>query len=82
MGEAIVPVIPKLRVISGAMPEGIELEDTAGVTIRELGHKMHEVLNIGPEHLVLVNGVRVDNPGHVLNGTEEVEFIKPSGQKG
>ncbi|MDP3792850.1 MAG: hypothetical protein Q8Q89_03935 [bacterium] len=58
----------------------------AFTSLASLRKNMKEVLNIGNEHdLVLVNGKEVggvDEGKIILNGDEEIEFKKPSGQKG
>ena len=71
----------KLKVICGANTQ--ELEGMTGYTIREVRDSMREVLNIGDDHnVILVDGRRVEDMGRFLNGTEEIEFKRPAGQKG
>lgn len=58
------------------------LEDVAGITVGQLRGRMREILNLGEGHRqVLVNDVLAGDDQR-LTGTEEVEFIKPAGEKG
>jgi len=74
----------KVTVICGANKE--TLEDMKGISISMLRRNMREVLNVGFDHtVVLVNGREVgevDESKVILDGDEEVEFVKPSGEKG
>lgn len=74
----------RLTVSCGANVE--VLEDMAFTSLATLRKNLREVLNIGPEHnLVLVNGKEVGDVEEgkiILDGDEEIEFKKPSGQKG
>lgn len=73
-----------LRLISGG--NSISL-DPKGVsyTVADIRGKMKDVLNLQEraDEIVLVNGQKIDDPKtYVLNGTEDVEFIRRAGQKG
>lgn len=76
------PTAPdKLKVICGANVQ--ELEGMLGYTVREIRDNLREVMNIGDDHtIVLVNGKTLSDAGAFLEGTEEIEFKKPAGQKG
>lgn len=70
------------KVICGG--ENITLDDVADRTIPEIRGKLTEILNITDEHkVVLVNGRKIKDPAsYKLAPGDEVEFVKPSGQKG
>jgi len=71
----------KLTVLCGANRR--KLSDMVGYTVTDVRKNMREVLNIGDDHtIVLVNGKQISNEDIILNGSEEVEFKKPSGTKG
>ena len=72
----------KIRVICGANVE--EFEEMAGLTVQELRDQGGSILNITAEHKIVTgNGNRIEQPKeYLLRGDEEVEFKKPSGQKG
>lgn len=77
---APVPAKPlKLKAICGA--NQVELEDMSGYTVNQLRREMKEVLNLGDEQIVLVNGRPVTGD-QFLAGNEEVEFKKEAGEKG
>ncbi len=70
----------QLTVYCGANVQ--RLDNVAGMTVGTLRGRMREILNITRDHqMVRVNGAEVGND-FVLKGTEEVEFIKPAGEKG
>ena len=72
-----------LTVICGADVQ--KLKKTAGFSVEHIRMRMQEVLNITKDHSIcLLNGkvVEGDLSKVVLRGDEEIEFKKPSGQKG
>ena len=72
----------KLKLVSGANAIDLDLEGKP-FTIEEVRSKMKEVLNLKGDEVVLVNGARVANPAdYLLNGTENVEFVRQAEQKG
>lgn len=71
----------RLKVICGANIQ--ELEGMSGYTIGEVKYAMREIFNIGNDHsITLVNGRRIEDMNIFLDGSEEVEFKRPAGQKG
>ncbi len=62
----------------------LPLDNLGGLKLSQLRRKFAEVLNITAAHsVVTVNGHQVaDENEHTLRGGEQVEFIKPAGQKG
>ncbi len=61
----------------------LPLDNVGGLKLAQLRRKFAEVLNITAAHsVVTINGHQVDENEHTLRGGEEVEFIKPAGQKG
>lgn len=66
------------RISSGATSQQF---DVAGYTISSVMSFMAEVLNISSNQNVLVNGNEVDHTYTIQPG-DNIEFIKPSGQKG
>ncbi len=76
--------VAKMKVICGANVE--TLENAGFTSVATLRRNMKEVLNIGNEHVVvLINGQTVgtvDEGKIILEGNEEIEFKKPSGEKG
>ena len=73
--------VRELTVICGANVE--RLDGVEGKTIREVRDRMREVLNVTDKHtIVLVDGKEVKNLDYKLSGREELEFKKPSGEKG
>ena len=72
----------KLRVICGANVESVE--DCMGQTPADVFKMMRGIMNLQEDHsVVLINGRQIENPaGYLLNGNEELEFKKPSGEKG
>lgn len=69
-----------ITIICGANQENLENVD--GMTIREVRRKMREILNIGNDCIVLVDGKEVRDENIILMGKTELEFKKPSGTKG
>lgn len=60
----------------------LPFDNIGGMKLGTLRRKCAEVLNITAAHsIVTVNGRQVDEE-YTLRGGEEVEFIKPAGQKG
>ena len=73
--------VPELTVICGANVE--RLDGVEGKTIQEVRDRMREVLNVTDKHTIgLVDGKEVKNLDYKLSGREELEFKKPSGEKG
>ena len=81
-GQEIAATRNKLKLVSGA--NAIELDlDGKPFTISEVSSKMREVMNLRGDEIVLVNGTRVKHPDeYLLNGNEQVEFVREAGQKG
>ncbi|MDO8600630.1 MAG: hypothetical protein Q7R73_03365 [bacterium] len=70
-----------VKVIAGAETE--YFDEIEGITVLELRDKLREILNITPDHkIVLVNGREVLAGEYRVAGGDEVEFKKPSGEKG
>ena len=70
-----------VKVIVGAETE--YFDEVEGMTVLELRDKLREILNITPDHrIVLVNGSEVLAGEYHVAGGDEVEFKKPSGEKG
>ncbi len=70
------------KVICGG--ENMTLDDVADRTIPEIRAKLTEILNITDDHqIVLVNGRKIGDPGsYKIMPGDEIEFVKPAGQKG
>ncbi len=68
---------------TGGVPP-IYLENMVGKTIGEVRHQLREVLNLTSDHkVVMVNGRRINDPdAYIIGQSEEIEFLKPMGQKG
>lgn len=55
--------------------------DLAGKTVSEVRSMLAQALNIDAAAVATVDGVKV-NSNYVLEDGNELEFIKPSGEKG
>lgn len=66
------------RISSGATSKQF---DVAGYTIASVMEFMKEVFNVDNTSSPLVNGKEVDSD-YVIRGGENIEFIKPAGNKG
>lgn len=60
----------------------VRLEDAGSLTVREVRRRMREILNIGADHVAFVDGHSVADENRVLSDVSEIEFKKPSGEKG
>ena len=71
-----------LRVVCGANAE--VFEECEGMTVTELQKKLATVMNITPDHkVIMVNGRQLERPDeYLLLGDEELEFKRPAGEKG
>ena len=77
------PVPPvQMRVSCGA--NTVTLEGMKGYTVSQVKERMQEILNVSDDHrIVLINGRELDMArGYILEGTEDLEFKKPAGNKG
>ncbi len=74
--------------VSNALPRqiiGLEesFDEVEGMTVLELRDKLREILNITADHrILLANGSEVLAGEYHVAGGDEVEFKKPSGEKG
>lgn len=71
----------KVKLTSGVNTVDLDFNGVQ-YTVAEVGDKMKEVLNLQGNEIALVNGRQVNPLEYVLNGTENVEFVREAGQKG
>jgi hypothetical protein len=81
MAEEPAPESNKVNVVCGANNQDLNLVEGETLTVGDVREKLADVLNLPPNALAIIGADQVEDE-HVLKGGEQLQFIKPSGDKG